>query len=82
MGCMHPCLRSYAAVTTAAGALRKPDGANVCAFWERGSRFVHICFVLLQVVAMDVINPHSIDVTLDQIGGCDRIKRDLVRASP
>ena len=31
---------------------------------------------------MDVINPHSIDVTLDQIGGCDRIKRDLVREAP
>jgi hypothetical protein len=30
---------------------------------------------------MDVINPQHIDTTLDQIGGCERIKRDLVRPS-
>ena len=33
-----------------------------------------------QAVAMDVINPEHIDTTLDDIGGCDRIKQDLVSA--
>ena len=34
-----------------------------------------------QAVAMDVVNPKQIDTTLDDIGGCDRIKQDLVSFS-
>ncbi len=32
----------------------------------------------LQIVASEVVNPYEIDVTLSQIGGCERIKQDLV----
>lgn len=34
-----------------------------------------------QVIAMDVVNPDQIDTTLEQVGGCERIKQDLVRRS-
>ncbi|EIE20120.1 AAA-domain-containing protein [Coccomyxa subellipsoidea C-169] len=30
------------------------------------------------IVASEVVNPYEIDVTLSQIGGCERIKQDLV----
>ena len=35
----------------------------------------------LQYVAMEVINPEHIDCTLDQIGGNERVKKDLVGCS-
>ena len=46
--------------------------------WSRGahsSRFLRA----VQYVAMEVINPAMIDCTLDQIGGNERVKKDLVR---
>lgn len=40
------------------------------------------CLMILgtmQYVAMEVINPEHIDCTLEQIGGNERVKKDLVR---
>ena len=46
--------------------------------WSRGAYSGNSLWAV-QYVAMEVINPAMIDCTLDQIGGNERVKKDLVR---
>ena len=40
-----------------------------------------ICCLLPQLLASQVLNPRSIDVSLDDIGGLEQVKEDMVRTA-